>query len=81
MKHSLYKTTDNCVLVMNKNIHIASNSNVMQVVYKGEGNIFTVQWSTEIGVTSFLPKQRQVQWKGAVGQLLYIIYAVTSTCH
>ena len=51
----------------------------MQVVYKGEGNIFTVQWSTEIGVTSFLPKQRQVQWKGAVGQLLYIIYAVTST--
>ena len=49
----------------------------MQVVYKGEGNIFTVQWSTEIGVTSFLPKQRQVQWKGAVGQLLYIIYAVT----
>ena len=53
----------------------------MQVVYKGEGNIFTVQWSTEIGVTSILPKQRQVQWKGAVGQLLYIIYAVTSTCH
>ena len=38
-------------LVTLKNIHIASNSIVMQVVYKGEGNIFTVQWSTEIGVT------------------------------
>ena len=38
-------------LVTLKNIHIASNSIGMQVVYKGDGNIFTVQWSTEIEVT------------------------------